>query len=302
MEIKPVYEFILWDNCNNHCSFCPQREKCNNLTNEQKYKSLEKVIEFLDSDKYVKGSHILLVGGEIFDNSDNLWGAETGWEWCYFIEDICKKMASNDIDLLYVNTNLLYDNYNLINWMLIKLAEYNLIKKLKFTTSYDLEGRFHTKEREQLFLNNLKKYSECSFEKNKINIVVNTILTKKTCESIINGSFNPKEFCDEYHCDINLIPYIIYNEDLSAEPNDVFKALIKTDNLIPGYIGKYYNNFNLPQDKLLYKYNSLKNEFEYCSSNKLDCGHYENFKLWTKDKDKCFICCLGELISCMAQG
>ena len=303
-NVKPVYEFILWDNCNNHCTFCPQREKCNNLNIFQKAAVLKKVIEFLDSDKYVKGSHILLVGGEIFDNTDGLWSLEQGCDnlsiWCDFIDEICNKMCRGDIDLLYVNTNLLYDDYRLLNWLLVRLAQWKLFDRFKFTTSYDLEGRFHTKEREQLFLDNLKKFKEPDVVSKDMNIVVNTILTKKTCESIINGSFNPKEFCDEYKCDINLIPYIIYNEDLSAEPEDVLKALAHTDSLMEGYLKRYYDNFNLNQDKLLYKFNAKTNEFEYCSSNKMDCGHYENFKFWTKQKDKCFICCLREYMGLMA--
>ena len=300
-KIKPVYEFILWDNCNNHCTFCPQREKCNNLNVFQKANVLKKVLEFLNSDKYVKGSHVLLVGGEIFDNTDGLWSLTQDCEklsiWCDFIDEICNKMIIGDIDLLYVNTNLLYNDHRLLNWLLIRASQWKLYDKLKFTTSYDLEGRFHTKEREELFLHNLKELKLPEIASHDMNIVVNTILTKKTCEAILKDEFNPKEFCDEYKCDINLIPYIIYNEDLSAEPGDVLKALIHTDGLIEGYFEKYFNNFNLQQDKLLYKYNTTTNDFEYCSSNKMECGHYENFKLWTKQKDKCFICCLKELLS-----
>jgi L-lysine 2,3-aminomutase len=26
MSCKPIYEFLLWDNCNNNCKFCFQRE------------------------------------------------------------------------------------------------------------------------------------------------------------------------------------------------------------------------------------------------------------------------------------
>ena len=105
---------------------------------------------------------------------------------------------------------------------------YHLWERLKFTTSYDLAGRFATKEREELFLNNLKKIKE---KYPNCNIVVNTILTKETCEQILDGRFNPKVFCDEYKCDINLIPYIVYTKDLSATPDQMFKALMKTDSL-----------------------------------------------------------------------
>lgn len=304
MKCKNVYEFILWDNCNNHCSFCPQRENCKNLNVFQKQRALNKVLEFLNSDKYVKGSHILLVGGELFDNTDGLWELKQDSVisvWCDFIDAILNKMCNGDIDILYVNTNLLYDDYRLLNWLLVRLAQWNLFDRFKFTTSYDLEGRFHTKEREQLFLDNLKKFKEPDVVSKDMNIVVNTILTKKTCESILDGSFNPKAFCDEYKCDINLIPYIIYDEKLSVEPSIIFKTLIKADSLMPGYFKRYWHNLALDQDKLLYKYNPVTDELDFRSSIKAECGHPVNFRRYAKN-GHCFICDLIELASFMAQG
>lgn len=290
MKCKPVYEFLLWDNCNNHCDFCFQRDKCINLLKEQKIKSLHKVDEFLGSDKFIKGSHILLVGGEIFD--------DTSFRdvWKDFFKRLTYRMFYNDIDLLYINTNLLYEDLVLIDDMCSFIDYYDLWNRLKFTTSYDLKGRFHTKEREKLFLSNLKKIKE---KYPKCNIVTNTILTKEACEQIIDGRFNPKQFCDEYQCDINLIPYIVYTEDLSATPDQMIKALIHTDSLIEGYFGRYYHNINLDQDKFLYKYNG--NDLEYVSCGKSECGHSENFKK-VLPNGKCWICVLRELISFMAQG
>ena len=303
MKCKNVYEFLLWDNCNNNCSFCFQRKDCQNLNVFQKAKSLKKVLEFLNSDKYIKGSHVLLVGGEIFDNTDGLWSLTQDCEklsiWCDFIDEICNKVLIGDIDLLYINTNLLYSDHRLLNWLLVRLSQWNLYDKFKFTTSYDLEGRFHTKEREELFLHNLKELKSPEIVSHDMNIVVNTILTKTTCEKILDGSFNPKEFCDEYKCDINLIPYIIYDEKLSAEPDKIFKALIRTDSLMPGYFVKYFRNIDLNQDKLLYKYNPTSGEYEYCSCKKSECGHSVNFKRFSKD-GRCFACVLRELLSYMA--
>ena len=291
MTCKNIYEFILWDNCNNHCSFCPQREICVDLSTRQKIQSIYKMREFIDSDKYIDGSHILLVGGEIFDDVT----PELKDCWWDTINYLGKKMNNKHIDLLYVNTNLLYKDLTLLNYLFDIIHYYGLWDRLKFTTSYDLEGRFANKSREQLFLENLKqikeKYPDCK-------IVANTILTNKTCESILDGSFNPKKFCDEYDCDINLIPYIIYDKELSASPDMIFKTLIKTNELIEGYLKRYHNNLNLEQDKLVYRFNNTTHEFEYCSSKKMDCGHSENFKKYSNG-DKCFICSLNELVKYM---
>jgi len=291
-EIKPVYEFLLWDNCNNNCSFCFQREKCVNFSTKQKIKSIYKMRQFLDSDNYKSGSHILLVGGEIFDDVN----PELKDCWWDTINYLGKKMNNKEIDLLYVNTNLLYKDMSILVDLFNTIQYYGLWQRFKFTTSYDLKGRFATKNREKLFLDNLKwikeKYPEC-------NIVVNTILTNETCEQIINDKFNPKEFCDEYKCDINLIPYIVYTKDLSASCSQIVKALCHTDNLMNGYIGRYYANLNLPQEKHLYKYNASKDELDYVSCGHSECGHSENFKK-VLNKDVCYICMLRELLGSIA--
>lgn len=285
MTVKPVYEFLLWDNCNNHCQFCFQRKNGTICDKHHKIRSLKCVIDFLNSDVYVNGSHILLVGGEIFDESNNIIINE----YTVFMETIVKKLENNNIDLLYINTNLLYKDMSILN-KLLSLIDYNdLWDRLKFATSYDLEGRFSTKEKEELFLSNLKHIKEIY---PKCNVVVNTILTKKTCEKILNNEFNPKDFCDEYNCDINLIPYIVYTKELSATREQIFKALLKTNELIPGYFKRYTDNLSLAQDKLLYKFNN--EQLEFVSSKNLICGHSENFKRYA-DSNTCFICDLKQI-------
>lgn len=287
MMIKPIYEFLLWDNCNNNCKFCFQRKNGNTFSVKDKINSLGKVLEFLESDQYVKGSHILLVGGEIFDESN----LPLKVIWMSFIEKIIAKMVSGDIDLLYINTNLIYEDLSLLKYLLTHIKEADLWNRFKFTTSYDIEGRFAIKKRETLFLHNLYMvkyfYPQC-------NIVVNTILTKTTCEKILDGSFNPKDFCEKYKCDINLIPYIVYTKDLSATRDQIFKALIKTNTLINGYFDRYSKNFALAQDKLLYKYDKDSHTLTFVSCGHSECGHSENFKMYSED-GRCFVCDLLEL-------
>lgn len=293
MTIKPVYEFLLWDNCNNNCKFCFQRKNGNILSSKDKVTSLGKVLEFLDSEKYIKGSHILLVGGEIFDESN----IPLKVIWMSFIDKIVNKMMINDIDLLYINTNLLYEDLGLVKYLLTTINKFNLWDRLKFTTSYDLEGRFAIKKREKLFLHNLYMikyfYPKC-------NIVVNTILTNVVCEKILNGDFNPKAFCEEHKCDINLIPYIVFTKELSATREQIFKALLKTNELIPGYFKRYTDNLSLPQEKLLYKYNKDTSCLDFISCSHLECGHSENFKLYSEN-NSCFICELIKLSEIMGE-
>ena len=65
--MKKIYEFLLWDNCNNNCKFCWQRENPRLYDHNTRLIIIDEVIKFIKSDKFEKGSHILVCGGEIFD-------------------------------------------------------------------------------------------------------------------------------------------------------------------------------------------------------------------------------------------
>jgi hypothetical protein len=80
-----------------------------------------------------------------------------------------------------------------------------------------------------------------------INIVTNIILTKIVCEAIINDNFSIKEFSEKYKCYINLLPYIIYNTELTASRSLIFKALKKVSEEIPDYLPYYIQNISINQ-------------------------------------------------------
>ena len=282
---KNIFEFLVWDNCNNNCKFCIQRDNPRLFNKATKITILNKVVDFIKSDKFIKNSHILVCGGEIFDNPSIFPNLNA------FFAQIDSFMADNTIDLLYLNTNLIYNDISGLDFVL------NLMKdkfdRLKFTTSYDLYGRFKKKEDEKLFFDNLiwikEKYPKC-------NIVVNTILTKQTCEKILNNEFSVKNFMKAYDCWINLIPYIIHDPNLSANKTEIFSTLLKVDKECPGYLKEYIPNMCIDQPKLLYMYKN--DNFEFCSSGLSDCGHSVNFKRYSTDKT-CFCCDLKNLLGGM---
>lgn len=283
MNYKPIYEFLVWDNCSNNCKFCFQRKNPRLFNHDERKIILNEVINFINSDKFIKNSHILICGGEIFDKP-------TDYDILIpFFKKICDLMINNIIDLLYINTNLIYKDLKPLTNFLNLIKEYKLFNRLKFTSSYDLEGRFRNKDDESIMLNNLlfvkKTFPDC-------NIVVNTILTKKVCNDILNDSYNIQNFMNTYQCWVNLIPYIVYNENIAATRGEIMSALRKVENQMNGYLKIYINNFDLPQDKLLYIYEN--NNFEFCSCDNSECGHSINFKRYS-DKDSCFVCDLKEI-------
>lgn len=283
--IKPIYEFLLWDNCSNNCDFCIQRQNPRIFDIQQREKILNETLVFLNSEKFQKNSHVLICGGEIFDNIKNLNILIN------FFKKIIDLMNNNIIDLLYINTNLIYENMSILFNFLDLIKNNNLFNRLKFTTSFDLQGRFKNQKSKELMLNNLKKLKDIYID---INIVTNIILTKKVCEQIINNNFSIKNFSEKYKCYINLLPYIIYNPDLVASRTQIFKALKKVSDEIPDYLPYYIQNISIKQQKKLYVYRN--NQFQYASCKISQCEHSINFKRYSTN-NTCFCCDLKELFN-----
>ena len=282
--IKPIFEFLMWENCRNKCKFCFQQDK-NQLTDEQKIQSMEAVKWFLDCDpRYIKGSHVLLVGGELFD-SPSIFAPLSS-----FLSFVVDKMRDNNIDLLYVNTNLIYKDMTGLYSLLDLINKYQLFDRLKFTTSYDIAGRFVDKTK-WLMLSNLDALST---RYPQIKIVVNSMLSKQLCQAILSGQYKLDSFRELHHCDVNLIPYIIYDKELAPTRELVFKALMEADRQVVGYLKRYIANFDLPQPKELYQYRDGKLNYVTCPNN--PCGHSENFVRYS-DKGSCFICDLKRLFN-----
>ena len=294
MECKRIYEFLLWNNCNNNCQFCFQKHHRHEekfLDENQRVESMFKAVQLINSDTFIPGSHVLLVGGELFDTKFSE-GTERVFRslFCQMIH----WMLNGHIDLLYINTNLLYtDTTYLTKYLLEPIKKNNLFDRLKFTTSYDLYGRFTKDRPASLVEHNLqkivKKYPD-------IHIVVNMIMTKQFCEAVLSGTFSVKNFKTKYGVSVNTIPYIILTEDMAPTREQIYSTLAKLDADEPGYVKDYVHNIALPQEKLLYEYNGK--EYVFMTAANSPCGHNENFKMYTPTKDRCFVCDmidLGEL-------
>jgi len=312
--MKKIYEFLLWNNCGNNCTFCHQREherKIDDkiLNSKEQIDSLLKCQEFLNT-QFKKGNHILLVGGEIFDIKNE----DVKNQLKILLNYVISKMLCADIDLLYLNTNLLYEDTTLLYWFLDIIENNKLFDRLKFTTSYDIKGRFTSKERELLFYHNLKALTDKYLD---IHIVVNTVLTNEACERIQNDQFGAdylleylknqgkekftiKDWINYFKVDINTIPYIRLDNNIAPEMPirlTVFNTLLHINEIIPNYLSFYVNNIGLKQEKLLYEYRKNTNDFVYCSSKLGKCGHSINFKRCFADSDKCFPCEVKKLLN-----
>lgn len=289
MVSSNIYEFILWDNCLNNCSFCWQKHNGHISTNKEKIKALENTLDFLKSNKFNFGSHILIVGGELFDSGSD----QIQYNLKEFWQKIVDMQATSRIGLIYVNTNLLYSNLQHLEFLLSYINNYGMLDRLKFTTSYDSYGRFTTKEKYEQFQKNLtyiiNKYDS-------LKCVINTILTKHFCENYdFNTSFI-KKIQEKYtkRTTVNFLPYIALDEQLIPNRSDIFKILINEDKFNRGFKTTYVTSMALNQIKTVYK--MINGNLEDCSCNILKCGHPENFTRYSTSKT-CFVCDLLEVLN-----
>lgn len=282
--MKTLVEFLLWDNCNNHCKFCFLKEHnpCPSfLSDVERVKSIQSVKSYIDV-QWKHGDDILLCGGELFDYPMT---PQVQSAWDNLIETILEKVEKGIIDEVYINTNMLYDiNLSLVPFLFM-FAIKGLLFKLRFTTSYDLYGRFKTEGDRCLFLTNVNQVKSMF---PGLEIIANTVLTKNMCDEIANGF----KVTDVPNVTINLIPYIILTDDMAPNKSMVMQTLKTVEQATPGYVKGMLTRFTLDKPRKLMKY--YNGELSEMTSKNLECGHSENFTRYTKE-GSCFICDLIEL-------
>lgn len=277
-----MQEFLLWGNCTNQCDFCWQCKKRDEsifLVKDEMVSCVEETIRRLD--EINEGDDVLIVGGEVLAS----YHPEVNSSLSRLIDRCVELLSTGKMRFLYVNTNLLYkDRTNLI-YLLDAVNGYE--DRLKFTTSYDVYGRFKTKEAERLFLENLLFIKE---NYPKINTVVNCIITKQLVES----DFDDEAFKETYGVRyVNFIPYVPVPDDRSMDVDfkDIVRVLARVERRQRGYIDFYINDLYFNQNKALYQYHRDRG-YEECTSNYSECRHNENFKKVLNGE--CFICKLIE--------
>ena len=236
-------------------------------------------------------NHALLVGGELFDASMT---EDIQKEFKDLIQLIREYMLEDKIELLYINTNLMYEDLTAVKTTLLDvLAPDNLLPRVRFTTSYDEKGRYSKEENRLLFLSNIEKLNK-EYKKDNLLICVNSILTNDLCDKIISGEYSRKKFAEEHNVFVNLLPYIPYDKSLDPGRDKIIKALLAVGKEDMDYLKFYIDNFLLEQIRHVYEYMKTTDELHYCSAKIDKCGHYESFKRF-QGNDYCFLCDLKKL-------
>lgn len=286
--MKPIVEFLLWDNCNNHCKFCFLKEHnpCPSfLTDAEKLNSIRSVIQYIDGTKFERGSSVLLCGGELFDTP---LSPDTYHTFEDLMNLLVFRLQDKTIDQLYINTNLIYDINLLLMPFLVVLDSYGLLDRLHFTTSFDLVGRYKTLTDKQLFLNNIKEIKK-AFP--NLHIIANMVMTNYLCNLVLDDNIDILDLEEDIGVEINLIPYIILHDDLAPTSEMVMETIKHVYNS-DSALKQYTNKFSINVPRILLKY--YDNHLVEMTSDTSKCGHSVNFKRYSKSGD-CFICDLLKL-------
>lgn len=275
-----TYEFILWPNCRNHCSFCFQKEqlrqgKIHELTFENMRKSM--TLAAYEMSQIPRGSHVMLVGGELFDSP------QIHFSLSNLLNYVLDLMENGQIGEFYLNTNLIYKRLDPVLEFLSVAESKGLFPRLHFTTSYDFDGRF-VPATHRLMLKNLEEIAK-TFQ--DLPIYINTMLSKRCCEAILSNTFLVPLFAQTFHAYVNLIPYIELIPQLTASRTAIVQTLQKVDSQLPGYIADYLARLDLNQEKYVLQF--IDGKFLDCSCPLAPCGHAQNFTRYS-NSGTCYVC------------
>jgi len=161
---------ILFENCNLECVFCPQNHNSNLGTSEKEIISkTTKIIEWIKKNNRSNYFKIHIMGGELFQDKF----IESNFLNYYqnFIDVIKKEITDKNLVFNFVTNLVFKKNEPVINFL--------KTNNLKFSVSYDSNGRFKKNEFE-IFKQNIeifKDYIE----------MISLVATKQNIKNLING-------------------------------------------------------------------------------------------------------------------
>ena len=197
---KRSFQWELWQCCNNLCKFCYIGKDGRHTDKERQLKSLsdlKKAIINLDFDQY---NNISLIGGEFFQGQ--LSDPDVKAAFMEIIKMISNLYVEKKIGSIWIAATLtigdqkdLYETLEIFDKDGVRpLPEYGA-SGVWICTSWDAQGRFHSKKAEENWEFHMKNLSK-RFPWIKKNTTI--ILMQKLCEEYLNDEFVPKQFTEDF--------------------------------------------------------------------------------------------------------
>lgn len=200
---RKSFQWQLWPYCNNNCVFCFLGSANSIYLKDRMLKSLHDLSQAIDNLDYFHYNNISLIGGEFFQGQLN--DSTIRLEFFNIFKKLSKLYASGKIGSIWLTATLIHQNQKDLFDLLSFCADY-LQPKPEFSssglwlcTSWDIKGRFHSKQAEDNWKQNLHKLKS-SFPWLKINTTI--ILQQAFIEAYLAGDFNVKNFMQQYSTNI----------------------------------------------------------------------------------------------------
>lgn len=189
-------QYELWKDCCIGCSFCLNKGQ----PDIDKIDSLNFVLEKLDDPEVDNFNEVGFIGGEFFNRE--ISNEEVRKLFYKLFEKCAEKVQARKLDKIYITTALIYDREKYLIPFLNYLRELKILDKVLLCTSYDVEYRFHTEQRENLWKDNMLFLSESYPELKKH---TETILTQSFINAVLEDKFSISDFCEKYKTRIDYI-------------------------------------------------------------------------------------------------
>lgn len=257
-------QFELWKECPNNCSFCYNKGI---PFKRDKIKSMLFAKNKLLSEEADNYDHIGFIMGEAF--SGQIRTKEEHDLFYELIDILIDKLKNNKIKKAYITASLIYKD--LTDWFefCTHLKEKDALKDFLICTSYDTIGRFDGSKL-ALWKNTIRKTKELF---NDIEFHIETIITEDFLKSVLDNSFNIREFEKEYDCRIDyIVPFVGYGKLYKTKqelqerlPNffpkrETFYAFLQyvyENNIFTIQDLKDFININLHSDRAYQSYNDI---------------------------------------------
>lgn len=304
--MRKSIQFELWHECNNLCKMCFLGLENRITPKETKIKSLKDAIE---SAKNFNGDIIAIIGGEFFQGQ--IVDPEVHELFYNFISLVIDRLNNKEIEISWVTATLTDKTpRDLIEFLNFIKNRWNGNGHLLICTSYDIIGRFHTKEKKLNWEENMFLIPKID---SRIELNTTMILTNALVEAYLNNEIEFLDFIAKYNTGImikhpNSGPYSALRQMEVALPgfvperNKTLKFFKKMKLKEPFVYDNHVFNVNLRADECIKRDNDGssysdkrdkvgKNEY-MCGDLEtkiMKCGHSILYKCY-KDSNACMKC------------
>lgn len=308
-------QYELWQECNNHCTYCTLGRSNNCKTSdEMKLEAIKTAIKEIRNLSKGEVSALGFIGGEFFQGQLHHLEVKSA-----FMElvDVSNSLLSNGyINELWFNATLIDTDQSDLMMTIDRIENKD---KLWILTSYDTKGRFHNLGKLSSWISNVHNLHSC-FPEVRLNTTM--IITGDFIEQYLSGKLDlhkfkqeygtklflktpvkPDDLCDKSKEEINdMLEYEFFPRELDfmkflmkykeSEGETEFANLFSND-LKAGELHKNFNNDEL-RNVVFTRSSDFKEEL-HCDKNLKEieenkCGHSSIYNCFV-DTDGCAVCC-----------